>query len=80
MPGKVVLLRGLYELVSGDDKFVIANKISFFIDHVFSHFQDILTDNLEWWFQNGYFMQSMLAIKEKFGNAGFKTIDNIISI
>ena len=92
MPGEEVLLRGLYELVSGDDQFVISNEIfgrdqpaqsrafRFFIDHIYSHFQDILTDNLEWWFQNGYFMQSMLAIKEKFGNAGFNTIGNIIPI
>ena len=52
-----IMLRGLY--VSGDDQYVIANEIfgkdqpaqsrafSFFINHVYSHFQDILTDNLE---------------------------------
>ena len=81
MTGEEIMLRGLYELVSGDDQCVIANEIlgrdqpaqsrafSFFINHVYLHFQDILTDNLEWWFQNGLFMQSMLAIKEKFENA-----------
>ena len=48
MPGEEVLLRGLYELVSGDDQFDISNEIfgrdqpaqsrafSFFVDHVFS--------------------------------------------
>ena len=59
MTGEEIMLRGLYELVSRDDQYIIANEIfgkdqpaqsrafSFFINHVYSHFQDILTDNLE---------------------------------
>ena len=59
MPGEEVFLRGLYELVSGEDQYNIATNVfgrdqsqqsrafSFFIDHIFSTFHDLLSDNLD---------------------------------
>lgn len=79
MPGEEVMLRALYELVSGEDQYNIAmnvfgrdqtaqsRAINWFINHMYESFQDLLTDNLDWWYRNGYFKISMEAIKAKFG-------------
>ena len=60
MPGEEVMLRGLYELVSGNDQNEIAVNIfgrdqstqsrafKYFINHIYHHFLDLVTDNLDW--------------------------------
>lgn len=65
MSGEEILLRGLYELVSGDDQHVITEKMfgrdqsqqsrafKFFIDHIYSNFLFLVNDNLKWWFDSG---------------------------
>ena len=79
MPGEEVMLRSLYELVSGEDQYNIAvnvfgrdqsqqsRALKWFLNHMYSTFQDLVTDNLDWWYQNGYLYQSMVAIRTKFG-------------
>ena len=80
------MLRGLYELVSGEDQFNIANNVfgreqsqqsrawKYFIIHIYDHFLWIVTNNLDWWYENGYLHQSMEAIKAKIGgNEQFNT-------
>jgi hypothetical protein len=58
MPGEEVMLRGLYELVSGNDKHEIAENVfgrdysqqsrafKWFINHIYYNFSDLVTDNL----------------------------------
>jgi hypothetical protein len=65
MAGEEVMLRGLYELVTGENQFNIAENIFgrkqtqqsrafyFFVEHVFTTFYDLVTDNLQWWWDNG---------------------------
>jgi hypothetical protein len=78
MSGENVLLRGLYELVSGADQNEIvlvfgrdysqqSRAFKWFINHIYDLFQDIVTDNLDWWYNGGYLHQSMEAIRAKFG-------------
>jgi hypothetical protein len=59
MSGEEVLLRGLYELVSGADQHEIIA--------IFKNDQTVVTDNLQWWYNGGYMHQSRDAIREKFG-------------
>ena len=77
MPGEEVFLRGLFELVSGAKKHLIAEHVFgrdfsaqsraflYFIDHVDNNFNHLVTDNLEWWFENGFWEISAAAIEEK---------------
>jgi len=77
MSGEEVLLRGLYELVTGNDQYTCAESIfgrdqsqqsrafKYFVDHIYSHFLHLLTDNLEWWFVNGFVAESRTAIQQK---------------
>lgn len=77
MVGEEVLLRGLYELVSGESQFNIAENVfgrdqtiqsrafSFFINHVYEYFVDLVTDNLQWWYDGGYLQNSCNAIRRK---------------
>jgi hypothetical protein len=77
LSGENVFLRSMYELVSGEDQYNISNNIfgrdqptqsraySWFINHVFDTFRDLVTDNLNWWYENGYLHKSMEAIREK---------------
>lgn len=79
MPGEEILLRGLYEVVSGEDQFNIAVNIfgrdqsqqsrafTWFVDFIYSNFRNLVTNNLAWWYSNGYLERSKRAIKEKFG-------------
>jgi len=84
MSGEEVLLRGLFELVSGDDQFTIAEAIfgreqsqqsrafKYFVDHIFNNFLFLVRDNLSWWFDNGYFHESNRAIKAKLEALGLQ--------
>ena len=77
MPGEEVMLRGLYELVSGENQHKIALHIFgrdgsvqsraflFFIEHIMDNFSHLMTDNLSWWFRNGFIRESAEAIKRK---------------
>ena len=78
MTSEEVMLRGLYELVSGNDQHEAtvhfgrdqsaqSRAFSWFIDHAFTTFNDLVTNNLEWWYRNGYLARSMEAIKQKIG-------------
>jgi len=75
--GENVFLRGLYELTTGETQYNIAANVfgrdqsyqsyclKYFIDHVFDNFQHLLTNNLEWWHDNGFFEASRAAIAAK---------------
>jgi hypothetical protein len=79
MSGEELLLRGLYELVSGEDQYNIATNIfgrdqsqqsrcfTYFINYIYDNFIYLVTNHIEWWYTNGYLHQSMLTIKRKFG-------------
>ena len=77
MAKEEVLLRGLYELVSGETKEKIAvnvfggdtatqsRALHYFINSMEERFNHLVTDNLEWWYANGFFERSAMAIGEK---------------
>lgn len=78
MPGEEVMLRGLYQLVSGCDQHEVSivfgrdqsqqsRAFAWFVDHIYSTFVDLVTNNLEWWYAGGHLHRSMEAIKAKFG-------------
>ena len=79
MSGEEVLLRGLYELVSGADQHEIiaifgkdqtiqSRAFKFFINHIYDNFMHLVTDNLQWWYNNGYMHRSRDAIRQIFGD------------
>lgn len=86
MSGEEVFLRGLFELVSGSDQIEIATFVfgrdqsqqsrafSWFINHLYNNFSDLLTDNLDWWYTEGYLQRSMEAIRNKFNGNQFDNI------
>lgn len=88
MSGEEVLLRGLYELVSGEDQYSIAENVfgreqstqsrafKFFNDHIYSTFLQLLSNNLEWWFNSGLLEDSRAAIQRKLQSIGFSFEDN----
>ena len=61
LSGEEIFLRGLYELVSGEDQHNISRNVfgreqtaqsrcfKFFINHLYDTFYDLLYDNLQWW-------------------------------
>lgn len=77
MSGEEVLLRGLYELVSGDNKHTIAVTVfgrdwtqqgrafTWFIAFMYNNHKHLVADNLSWWFRNGFFEISRQAIFAK---------------
>lgn len=77
MSGEEILLRGLYELVSGETQHKISTNVfgrdltaqsrafTWFINHMFNTFHHLVDDNLQWWFTNGFFEQSAAAIGRK---------------
>jgi hypothetical protein len=87
MSGEEILLRGLYELVGGDDQFTICESVfgreqsqqsrafSYFINHVYFNFLFLLTDNLQWWFDNGFVDESNSAIQQKLEEMGLEFDD-----
>jgi hypothetical protein len=82
MTGEEVMLRGLYELISGENQNNIAENVfgrdftqqsrafKFCIDFLYEMFVDLLTDNLEWWFENGFIEESRRAITQKLAALG----------
>lgn len=86
MSGEEIMLRGLYEMVTGDTQYNISSNIfgrdqsaqsrafAWFVNHTHDTFYDLLTDNLEWWYQKEYLHKSMVAMKAKVeGNENFST-------
>ena len=75
MSGEEVFLRGYFELRNGCDQFMIAGifgghqclqslAFSFFIDHMYFTWSDLVLDNLEWWFRSGWMNRSRDAISK----------------
>jgi hypothetical protein len=78
MTGEEVFLRGLYELVTGEKQTSIAEKFgrhpsdqsrafTYFINHIYRNFHHLVTDNLNWWQENGLMERAAIAIEEKLG-------------
>ena len=76
MTGEEVLLRGLFELVTGGTKHIIAlefgreqsiqsRAFKWFINHIFSNYKHLVQDNLQWWYKNGFWERSANAIGVK---------------
>lgn len=77
MSGKEVLMRGLYELVSGSPQFTTCEAVfgrdqsqqsrafKFFVNHIYENFLFLVTNNLQWWHDNGFFEESNAAIQSK---------------
>ena len=40
---------------------------NYFISHIYNNFHHLVTDNLQWWFENGLMERSAAAIEEKLG-------------
>ena len=88
MSGKEVFLRGLYELVNGENQYNIAENVfgrdqsqqsrafNFFIKYLDETFYDLLSDNLEWWHQNGFIEKSRAAIQQKLEDVGLRFNDD----
>ncbi len=83
MVGEEVMLRGLYELVSGEKQFNIAENVfgreqsmqsrafKYFIFHVYRTFFDLVHDNLQWWWDNGFLHASRDAITARLRKLGW---------
>ena len=83
MTGEEIFLRGLYELVSGEDEHNISVNVfgrdqtaqsrafKYFINHLYDNFYDLLYDNLKWWKENGFIEASNIAINAKLRSLGF---------
>jgi len=77
MKGEEILLRGLYELCSGECQHKIADNLfgrhmsdqsrafKWFINHIYDNFSNLVLNNLEWWYRNGFFTVSADAIESK---------------
>ena len=75
--GQEILLRGLYELTTGEGEFAISRKIfggdqslqsrsfSSFVDHIEENFSYLVDDNLQWFYDNGFHEASCRAIERK---------------
>jgi len=75
LPGEEVFLRGMYELSTGMVQHRIARNIfgssdsvqsrAFlaFIDHIYDHFSNLVLDNLDWWYDEGYIRESANAFE-----------------
>ena len=82
MSGEEVMLRALYELVSGEDQYTIAQNVfgrdqsdqsrayKYFVDLIYAQHNYLVTDNLEWWFENGFIEESRQAITKKLAELG----------
>jgi len=82
MSGEEAFLRGLYELVSGENQQKACSNVfganqpvqsfafAFFIDHIYGKFRHLVQDNLKWWHSNGFFASSAEAIGNKTGIRG----------
>lgn len=75
-------MRGLYELRTGEDQFLISELLfggdqplqsrafKVFIDHIYDNFRDLVTDNLDWWYEKGWLDASRDAITKKCSELG----------
>ena len=81
MRGEEMFLRGLYELVSGENQHNIcilfaregstqSRAFSYFITHIYESYSHLVNNNLAWWLRNGFFRSSANAIEEKMGVNG----------
>ena len=80
MKGEEVFLRGLYELVTGENQYrtsvyvfgregtAQSRAFAAFIRHIYNNYHHLVHDNLLWWKRNGFFRSSAEAIQEKIGN------------
>ena len=76
-------MRGLYELKSGENKHKIGVNVfggdssvqsrafTWFIAHIFDNYAHLVTNNLEWWFRNGFFKESAEGIEAKMRSYGY---------
>jgi len=80
MPGEEVLLRGLYELRSGNTRYDISKifgreesaqcrAFNFFIEHCYENFKYLLNENLDWWKQNDFWNRSAAAIEARMSDS-----------
>jgi hypothetical protein len=78
MSGEELFIRGLYEIATGEAVESIASKFgrhytdqtrafTFFIHHIYYHFNHLITNNLDWWFRKGYIEKSAKLIENKMG-------------
>ena len=79
MRGEEVFLRGLYELSGGENQLKISSFVfgrdgtaqsgafKYFINHIYDKFHHLVTNNLLWWYRNGFFESSVNAIADKLG-------------
>jgi len=84
MKGEEVFLRGLYELVNGENQYNISENVfgrdqsqqsrafSFFITYLDETFYDLLSDNLQWWYDKGFIEVSRAAIQNKLEDLGLR--------
>jgi len=83
MPGEEVMLRGLYELVTGEFQSSVAINVfgrelsqqsrafTYFIDFLYKTFCHLLLDNLEWFFDEGLLEESRQAVRRKIIDLGY---------
>jgi len=83
MSGEEVMLRGLYELVTGEFQSSVAINVfgrelsqqsrafTYFIDYLYSTFCHLLLDNLEWFLDEGLLEESRQAIRRKIIDLGY---------
>jgi hypothetical protein len=81
----------MYELISGEDQHNISRNVfgrdqsaqsralTFFINYIYETFLDLVTDNLQWWFESGYVEESRQAIERKLDELGLH-FDNDIGL
>ena len=82
--GEEVFLRGLYEMVSGENQHKICANVfgrtqsrqskafTLFINHIYDKFHHLVHDNLDWWYRNGFHDSFAKAIEEKMIRSGYE--------
>lgn len=77
MSGEEIILRGFYELVTGESHNSIAENVfgrdftqqsrafKYFINYIYHKYLYLVTDNLQWWYDSGYMKKSLHAIEVK---------------
>jgi len=83
MSGEEILLRGMYELVTGEFQSSVSLNVfgreltqqsrafTYFIDHIYNHFCHLLLDNLEWFREKGLLEESRVAVFNKLIDLGY---------
>jgi hypothetical protein len=84
MSGEEVFLRGLHELVSGENQERMCKTLfgrentqqsrafTWFIDHMYNNYKHLVTDSLPWWHRNGFTKSSADAIWDKMISNGYQ--------